>query len=47
MFELDETVAFDENARMIGRIETTRKEEVQREGLSAPYWQYRELFENE
>lgn len=37
MFECDETVAFDENGRIIGRIGTTRKEEVQLEGLSEPY----------
>jgi len=47
MFEWDLTVAFDEEARMIGRIGSTRHEEVQREGLPKPYWQYKELFENE
>jgi len=47
MFEWDETVAFDEEARMIGRIRFTRHEEVQLEGLPNPYWQYKELFENE
>jgi len=47
MFESDETVAFDEEARMIGRIGSTRHEEVQLEGLPKPYWLYKELFENE
>jgi len=47
MFEWDETVAFDNEARMIGRIASTRQEEVQLEGLLKPYWQYKELFENE
>jgi len=47
MFECDETVAFDEEARMIGRIGSTRHEEVQLTGLPKPYWQYKELFENE
>jgi len=47
MFEWDDTVAFDEEARMIGRIGSTRHEEVQLEGLPKPYWQYKELFENE
>jgi len=40
-------VAFDEEARMIGRIRSTREEEVQLEELPKPYWQYKELFENE
>ena len=39
MFEWDKRVEFDENARMIGRIGTTRKEEVQLEELPGPYWQ--------
>jgi len=47
MFEWDETVAFDEEARMIGRIGSTKHEEIQVEGLPKPYWQYKELFENE
>jgi len=47
MFEWDETVAFDEEARMIGRIGSTRQEEIQLEGLPKPYWQYKELFEKE
>jgi len=38
MFELDETVAVDEEARMIGKIGSTREEKVQREGLPKPYW---------
>jgi len=40
-------VAFDEEARMIERIGSTRHEEVQLEGIPKPYWQYKELFENE
>jgi len=32
---------------MIGRIGSTRQEEVQLDGLQKPYWQYKELFENE
>jgi len=47
MFEWDEMVAFDEEARMIGRIGCTRQEEVQLEELPKPYWQYKEFFENE
>jgi len=47
MFEWDETVALDEEARMIGRIGSTRQEELHLEGLRKPYWQYKELFENE
>jgi len=47
MFEWDKTVAFDEKARMIGRIGSTRQVEIQLEGLSLPYSQYKELFENE
>jgi len=47
MFEWDETVAFDEEARMLGRIGSTRHEEIQLEGLRKPYWQCKEFFENE
>ena len=47
MFEWAKTVAFDENAIMIGRIRTTKKEEVQLERLTEPYWQYKELFGDE
>jgi len=47
MFEWDKTVAFDEEERMVGRIGSTRREEVQLEGLPKPYWQYKELFENQ
>jgi len=47
MFELDQRVAFDEVARMIGSIGSTRQEEVQLEGLRKPYWQYKELFANQ
>jgi len=47
MFEWDETVAFNEEPTMIGRIRFTRPVVVQLEGLPKPYWQYKELFENE
>jgi len=47
MFEWAKTVAFDEEARMLGRIGSIRQKKVQREGLPKPYWQYKELFENE
>jgi len=40
-FEWDETVAFDQEARIIGRIGSTRQEEVQLEGLPKRYWQYK------
>ena len=33
MFEWDETVAFDENATMIGRIGATKEKEVELDGL--------------
>jgi len=46
MFEWDSRVAFDEEATMIGRIGSTRQEEVQLDRLPKPYWQYKELFEN-
>ena len=47
MFEWDETVAFDEEAAIIGRIETRRHENVQLEALPKPYWQCKELCETE
>ena len=47
MFEWDEMVAFDKEARMIGRIGSTWQEAAQLEELPKPYWQYKELFENE
>ena len=47
MFEWDETVVFDQAARMIGRIGSTWQEAAQLEGLPKPYWQYKELCENE
>ena len=47
MFEWDEMVAFDEEATMIGRIGSTRQEEVELAGLPKRDWQYKELFENE
>jgi len=47
MVKWDETLAFHKEARMIGRIGSTREEEVQLEGLPKPDWQANELFENE
>ena len=47
MFEWDENVAFEEEATYIGRIGSTKKNAVQLEGLPKPYWQYKELFEDE
>ena len=37
MFEWDETVAFDENATMIGRIRTTKEKEIELDGLPKEY----------
>ena len=47
MFEWDDTVAFDEEARMIGRIGMTKEKEVELERLPREYWQYKELFLDE
>ena len=47
MSEWDETVAFDENATMIGRIRATKEKEVELYGLPKEYWQYKELFTDE
>ena len=44
MFEWDKTVAFDENATMIGRIGATKEKEVELDGLPKEYWQYKDLF---
>ena len=46
-FEWDETVAFDENANMIGRIGSTKEKEVKLDGLPKEYWQYKDLFTDE
>jgi len=45
MFEWDVTVAFDEEAQYVGRIERDEEGGVQLETLPKPYWQYKELFE--
>ena len=37
-------MAFDEEARMIGRIRATKEEEVELDRLPKEYWQYKELF---
>jgi len=44
MFEWDETVAYDEEAQYVGRIEREEEGGVQLETLPKPYWQYKELF---
>jgi len=38
---------FQEEAGRIARIGSTKQGEAQLEGLPKPYWQYKELFENE
>jgi len=45
MFEWDETVAYDEEAQYVGRIEREEQGGVQLETLPKPEWQYKELFE--
>ena len=40
MFESDETVAYDEEAQYVGRIEREEEGAVQLETLPKPYWQY-------
>jgi len=45
MFEWEETVAYDEEAQYVGRIEGEEEGGVQLEVLPKPYWQYKELFE--
>jgi len=45
LFEWDETVAYDEEAQYIERIEREEEGGVQLETLPKPYWQYKELFE--
>ena len=47
MFEWDETVAFNDNATMIGRIGATKEKEVELDGLPKEYWQYKDLFKDE
>jgi len=43
MFERDETVAYDEEAQYVGRIEREEEGGVQLKPLPKPYWQYKEL----
>jgi len=45
LFEWDETVAYDEEAQYVGRIEREEEVGVQLETLPKPYWQYKERFE--
>jgi len=45
MFEWDETVAYDEEAHYVGRIEREDEGGIQLETLPKPYWRYKELFE--
>ena len=47
MFEYNETVVFDENATMVGRIGATKEKEVELDGLPKEYWQYKDLFRDE
>ena len=44
MFEWDETVAFDENATMIGRITATKGKEADMDRLPKEYSQYKDLL---
>ena len=41
----DETVAYDEKAQYVGRIEREEEGDVELETRPKPYWQYKELFE--
>ena len=45
MFQWDDTVAYDEAAQYVGRIEREEAGGVQLETLAKPYWHYKELFE--
>jgi len=45
MLEWDETVAYDEEALYVERIEPKEEGGVPLETLPKPYWQYKELFE--
>jgi len=45
IFQWDETVAYDEEAQYVGRIEGEEGGGVHLEALPKPYWQYKELFE--
>jgi len=45
LFEWDETVAYDEEAHYVGRIEREEEGGVLLETLPKPYWQYKKLFE--
>ena len=45
LFEWDETVAYDDEAQYVGRIEPEEEGGVQLETLPKPDWQYKELFE--
>ena len=38
MFEWDETVAFDENATIIGRIGATKEKGLELDGVPKEYW---------
>ena len=42
MFELDETIPFDENVTMIGRIGASKEKEFELHGLLKEYWQYKD-----
>ena len=47
MVEWDETVAFDENATMVGRIGAIREKQAELDGLPKEYWQYKDLLTSE
>ena len=46
-FVWNKTLAFDENATMIGRIGATKEKEVELDGLPKEYWQNKDLFTDE
>jgi len=47
MFEWDETVAYDQEARYVGRIGSTSKAEVQLDALPRYYHEFKERFEDQ
>jgi len=47
LFEWDETVAYNEKAQYVGRREPEEESGVQLEAVPKPYWQYKELFEEQ
>jgi len=45
LIEWDETVAYNEEAQYVGRIEREEEGGIHLERLRKPYWQYKERFE--